>query len=306
MSGISITCFAASYGLTLLLEISRLFFRIPVRVAVMVGIALAGLLAHSLYLTVVARAELLSGSKDTLLSNWHDWCLVAAWVLTAVYLGFVLSRPQNAVGIFLLPIVLILIGVAVLVQDAPGFARHDALSVWHKIHGIALLIGTVTVSLGFVVGLMYLFQSYRLKHKLSPRSGLKLPSLEWLLKINQRSLIVSTALLAIGLASGIILNLIESNATLQWTDPVILSSGVLFAWLLAATFFEYTYKPARQGQKVAYLTLASFLFLAMALWFALQGHHAGPSGPDELTLRVVTSNSTGSRLSACGQPGVVA
>ena len=40
------------------------------------------------------------------------------------------------------------------------------------------------------------------------------------------------------------------------------------------TTFESVYKPARQGRKVAYLTMASFLFLLLALGFVLTGQHA--------------------------------
>ncbi len=44
IAGISVFCFAASYTVTLALEISRLWFRSGVRGAVMLGFAGAGLL----------------------------------------------------------------------------------------------------------------------------------------------------------------------------------------------------------------------------------------------------------------------
>ena len=49
----------------------------------------------------------------------------------------------------------------------------------------------------------------------------------------------------------------------------MLSSGVLFLWLLAVVTFEWVYKPARAGRKVAYLTVASFVFLGLVLYFVL-------------------------------------
>ena len=42
LSGISIFCFSASYGVALALEVSRLFFRMPVRLIVMIGFAILG------------------------------------------------------------------------------------------------------------------------------------------------------------------------------------------------------------------------------------------------------------------------
>ncbi|MEX0585010.1 MAG: hypothetical protein WD176_00095, partial [Pirellulales bacterium] len=52
---------------------------------------------------------------------------------------------------------------------------------------------------------------------------------------------------------------------LPWTDPVVLSSSVLVGWMVAAWLFNHLYKPAQQGRKVAYLTVASFVFLVIVL-----------------------------------------
>ena len=50
------------------------------------------------------------------------------------------------------------------------------------------------------------------------------------------------------------------------------------------TTFESVYKPARQGRKVAYLTLASFIFLLLALGLVLAGEHASqPSRPKSVS-----------------------
>ena len=125
LSGITITCFAASYAVSLGLEISRLFFRTAVRFAVLLGFTIAGLFAHAVYL--MTRAEgVVSGHGIPPLSSWFDFCLVAAWFLAAAYVVLTIRRPQNAVGIFLLPLVLTLIGVAVLLRDLPPFSSQAA------------------------------------------------------------------------------------------------------------------------------------------------------------------------------------
>jgi len=275
LSGITITCFAASYAVSLGLEVSRLFFRTGVRFAILLGFTIAGLFAHAVYLTT--RAEgVVSGHGIPPLSSWFDFCLVAAWFLAGAYVVLTVRRPQNAVGIFLLPLVLTLIGVAVLLRDMPPFSSQAASYAWRFLHGFSLLAGTTAVALGFSTGLMYLIASYRLKHKLPPRRGLQLPSLEWLQRFNRESLLVSTCLLAVGLISGLMLNLVRPTAgglSVSWTDPVVLSSGALFAWVSAATVFESFYKPARQGKKVAYLTLASFVFLGLVLYFVFFREH---------------------------------
>jgi hypothetical protein len=272
---IHVVCFFTSYAIALALEISRLFFRMPVRLLVMLGFAALGLLMHTAYLWHRAA------TGSTPLSSWHDWFLIASWVLAAAYLGLSASRPQSNVGLFLLPLVLGLTAVAWFLPSNAPFSAAWARDAWAIAHGIMLLLGTVAVSLGFAAGLMYLVQSWRLKHHVSPRTGLKLPSLEWLQAINKQSLIFSSCFIALGLFAGIIMNSVEargSRPSLPWTDSVVITSAVLLAWLLAATLFEWLYKPAQQGRKVAYLTVASFLFLALVMAMLLAGgsKHAQP------------------------------
>ena len=273
-SKITITCFAASYLVALGLEASRLFFRLPVRLMVIALFSAAGLFAHASFLVWRAPTQVEQQTGVVPFSSWFDWCLITALALAGVYFGMMIRHPQNAVGLFILPLVLLFIGVATYVRDTDPFSRSTAMSVAGTVHGIALLVGTVVVLLGFAAGIMYLIQSNRLKHRLPPRQGFRLPSLETLQKLNRQALFWSTFLLLIGLLSGIVLNLQHrAGSGVSWTDPVVVSSGVLFLWLMTASIFEWVYRPARQGRKVAYLTLASFVFLALALGFVLLGRH---------------------------------
>jgi len=308
MSGISIVCFAASYLVALVLEATRLLFRLPVRLIVMVGFTAAGLFAHTAYLWMRAADATRGGSP---LSSWYDWYLVAAWILAAAYLGLVVSRPQSNVGLFLLPIVLALIGVGYAFRDAAPFPRDRALQAWGVAHGLMLLFGTVTVSLGFVAGIMYLVQSWRLKQHVPPQAGLKLPSLEWLQAVNKQSLLFSSCFIALGLVAGIILNTVKhqgASPAVPWTDSVVLSSAILLVWLLAATLFEWLYKPAQQGRKIAYLTVASFLFLALVMAMLLAGgsQHAQPRANLSSKFKVQSSKLGGpSSLTLNLEPGTL-
>ncbi len=267
LAGISTLCFGASYAVALALELSRLWFRSGVRGALLIGFAAAGLLAHTLFLGYRAAT-----AASTPLSSQFDWFLVAAWVLAATYLYLSFYHPRTAVGLFILPLVLALVGIAQFFASQEPFAERHASQVWGAIHGVFILLGTVAVMVGFVSGLMYLLQSYRLKHKQLPPQGFRLPNLEWLEHLNSRAIVISALMLAAGFLSGTVLNLVNHRLNvdqLPWSDPVIWTSLLLLAWLVTAAIFGVVYKPARQGRKVAYLTVASFLFLVLALGLRL-------------------------------------
>jgi ABC-type uncharacterized transport system permease subunit len=279
ISKIEIFCFAACYAITLALEVSRLFFRAPVRVAVMVGFALAGLLAHTLYLGGHGWQQLEQGAAP--LSSWFYWCLIGAWWLAAAFLVATVRRPRGNAGLFLLPLLLALIAVAGAFGDAQPFPPQSLPFRWGLVHGLALLLGTITIVLGFVAGLLYLWQSYRLKHKMPTGQGFRLPSLELLQRVNVQSLYYSAALLAVGVLSGMVLIVTapESENTVNWSDPLVITSLLLIAWLIVAVLFELLYRPARQGQKVAYLTVASFVIFGLVVGILLIGETKHATAP---------------------------
>ncbi len=262
LSGISVFCFAASYAVALALEATRLWFRSGVRGALTLSFAAAGLVAHTLFL--VYRSATAEGAP---LSSAFDWYLLAAWAVVAVYLSLVYAHPKAAIGIFVLPIVLAMVGMAQF-SDREPFPQDPAAQVWGTVHGVLLLLGYVAVVVGFVAGVMYLVQARRLKRKQPMVSRLKLPSLEWLDRINGRAIVVSAALVAAGFVSGIILNAVSRRQQLDylpWTDPIVWRLGGMMGWLVAAALFSRFYRPANRGRKVAYLTVASFVFLTITI-----------------------------------------
>lgn len=263
MSGVSITCFAASYTVVLFLELSRLLFRSGIRGAIMLGFAGAGLLAHTIYL-----AERAASASGYPLSSEQDWYMVAAWILAAFYLYLTAYHRNNAFGVFLLPLVLILVAAGTWLADPTPFERRPALFVWGVVHGISLLLATVAIFVGFAAGLMYLAQDHRLKKKLPPLRGLRLPSLEWLRTLNSRAIGIAMLLLGTGILAGVILNTIYSRSEgvqLDWTDPVVLATLLMFCWLTISGGVSALYKPSQEGRKVAYLTILSFIFLICLL-----------------------------------------
>ena len=76
--------------------------------------------------------------------------------------------------------------VAQTLADRQPMPMDQATQIWGRVHGVFLLGGTVAVIVGFVAGVMYLLQDYRLKRHLPRLSHLQLPSLEFLARVNAR------------------------------------------------------------------------------------------------------------------------
>ena len=88
------------------------------------------------------------------------------------------------------------------------------------------------------------------------------------------------------MASGVLLNLIRADqpaGRLPWSDPLVLSTGLMLAWLLISLLIGAVYKPARAGRKVAYLTVVGFLFLVLTLgvMLFLNTQHGGRGSSGE-------------------------
>jgi len=260
-SGVNMLCFAASYSIALALEVSGLWTRARIRRAALLVAALAGVVAHTWYLGKRAVE-----APAAPLASYQDWYVLAAWALAVIYLGAKFYYAKSSMGLFLLPVVLGLIGASRYAATVP-LATFQSPRAWGRIHGVLLMLGTVAVLLGFVAGLMYLIQSYRLKHKLSTHSALRLPSLEWLERANSRALRAAAMLVGGGFFAGVLSRLAHQGEQnfIPWTDPVVVSLMAMLLWLVVAEVFRLLYPAARRGRKVAYLTLAAFLFLLLVL-----------------------------------------
>ncbi len=273
---ISITCFFTSYLVVLVLELLRLWGRVPGRglaVIVMTGL---GLLTHVAYL-VLRLSQGADGVDVGLLASWSDWSLLLALGLAIGFLILYLRRPDTIVSFFFLPTVLALIGLATAMRDRPPFSRTEATELWRNIHALSMVVGAGAVLFGFLAGMMYLVQSWRLKQKRAG-SSLRLPTLESLQRLNRHCLIVSTSAVGLGMLAGVVMNL-NRWGHVGWTEGGVLFSCLLFLWLVAATIVEFAYAPARRGRKIAYLTLASFGFLILTMLAVLGSSH-GQAGAD--------------------------
>ena len=259
--GVTVSCFVLSYIIVVVLEYSRHVFALKARPYLILGWMVVGWLTHTMYL---ADQMWLDMAAQGLLASWFQWALLVAWGVSTLYIVLLIRRMDNALGTFILPLLMGSIFLAFLWRDAPPFPRTEAISLWGRIHGISLSVGTMVIIFGLGTGLMYLVQSYRLKHKFKSVRSFRLPSLEYLQWLNRTSIFVSCAMLTIGLLSGIVLNL-NKDEHITWFSAGIIVPFALCLWSAVAVVMELTSYRTFGGKRTAYLTLANFVFLALVL-----------------------------------------
>jgi ABC-type uncharacterized transport system permease subunit len=265
---ITFYCFAASYALALGLELLLLFRSWwPVRLLAAVAAA-AGLLAQTLFL---AGQHITVGSTTGAL-------LFPAWVLAVFYLIGSIHHRRVAWGVFVLPVVLILILLAQSLtvfpsRSAPDLSTATDSAELRILHIVFFVLAAVGISIGFIASVMYLVQAHRLKAKVIPGKGLRLLSLERLETMNRRALAWAFPLLTVGLFLGIAQMVQERTPVQGWTDPRIVSTCLLWGIFAIVLYLRYGFQ--LRGRRVAVLTILAFGLLLVTL---IKPHRL-PGGP---------------------------
>ncbi|MFQ5733831.1 MAG: cytochrome c biogenesis protein CcsA [Planctomycetaceae bacterium] len=263
--GVSLFCFLASYVLAFGLEWVRLL-KTQRKWRVLAPLAgTAGWVAHTWYLW--ARGS--EARLPPLLSSTQDWFLVLAWMAVLFYLVLTAVDAELPVGMFVLPLVLLLVGSARFASADTSvllMENLDARRGWVMLHATLLVFGVGVVMLGFVLSMMYLVQHRRLRHKQAGQSGMMLPSLERLSRLNWWAVVLTAPLLTLGMLTGVILGVLPggNQPLLPLGDPLVIVSGLV--WVVSVAFLFWLLSTGRPlGKAVAWRTIWAFGFLLITL-----------------------------------------
>jgi ABC-type transport system involved in cytochrome c biogenesis permease subunit len=263
IEGITLFCIWASYTVALAVELVHLYWPRAVQRLIGTVFGAAGLLAHTLLL---ARIFWLQETRLSLAEPAGSM-LFLAWILAMFYLCGSIHHRKQAWGVFILPLVIGLVGMAGFFYPAspPPASRNPAESLG-LVHGALVLLAAVGVCVGFVASVMYLVQSHRLKSKAMPGHGLKLLSLERLETMNRRAVVAAFPLLTAGLLVGIALMGQQADGYTEWSHWKIIGTVVL--WLVFAILLYLRFAVHVRGRRMALLTIVAFSLLLITLALA--------------------------------------
>lgn len=259
---LSVLCFAGTYGLALVSDLTRFLARRPWSRHASLGLASLGWVVQTIYL---GNGFQRTGELPT--TSVFGSLLVLSWILVAIGLYFTIRAPREVmVGLFVMPMALALLAIAGLLPRVEWTTPSGGVALWGTVHGFMLLGGAVATCVAFATGLTYLAQARRLKRKRPPRFGFALPSLERSERWNRAAITVAFPLLTVGLLIG--MGLVAAThragaAILSWSDPKIVSTASL--WLIYAVLIHARFRPEMRGTRVVALTILAFGFFLFAL-----------------------------------------
>lgn len=257
---VSTLCFFASYLVALGLELTQFLRTSRMNRWAAIGFTGAGLVAQTIYLAHRSRVS----GLPPLIGSMHDWLLVLAWVAAAVYIVLELRDRRLGLGVFLLPLILLLVGSSSSMSKV-GQPRDTQYAV-AMLHASLLVFGIAGVMIAFLLSLMYLVQHNRLKHKSPDPDSLQLYSLERLGRMNWWAVVGSVPQLTLGMLTGVCLAW-KSRTTSSPVDLASTGFVVMYVlWLAMIMLLGWLVRRSQSsGKIVAWRTLWACGFLLVTM-----------------------------------------
>ena len=210
----------------------------------------------------VSLAEMLNAAHHTLPVDSHETQSMLALILVVIFLAVYARWRTVALGIFVLPIAVLLTLVPALRPGQETILL--AHSGWIFLHIALLLAAYAALFLSLVASVLYLVQERRLKTKQPALRGL--PPLETTDQIALKTLLFGLPCMTAGLLIGSALAEQEYGPAF-FTDPkILLAFAMWFAYCVMIFIRRHS---GLRGRRAVYLS--SFVFLVvLTVWAANQ------------------------------------
>ncbi|MFQ5738441.1 MAG: cytochrome c biogenesis protein CcsA [Acidobacteriota bacterium] len=177
-----------------------------------------------------------------------------AWAVSLCFFLSYLRYRIKALGLFLLPLVAVLMLGTVFIKSSP--VPKVLASYWVFLHTTFLMLAYGMLFVTFVAGFLYLLQERELKNK-KPRTFFhRLPSLVLLDDLFYRFLVAGFCFMTLGLLAGVVWA--EKDLVSGWQrDPRVVSALVTWGIYLVLIYFRVT--AGWRGKRAALLSMAGFV-----------------------------------------------
>lgn len=211
-----------------------------------------GLVLH--YLALLDRSRLIHAVPyDDLFGSLS----LFAWLIAATYLCLEAIHRRQAVGPFVLPIVIVVFLLA-HGPEAKPIAAPPAQGPLFAFHVTLNILAYSAFAISFVLSVIFLIQNRRLRaHKLGI-VGWRFPALDVLERMTRSSVLIGCGSLAIGMTAGFILA--HRQKGLYWDgDPKVIVTILILAVYVGYMLVART--AAGRGARASVLCIVNFIFV---------------------------------------------
>jgi ABC-type uncharacterized transport system permease subunit len=240
---------AALYTASLCFYLRKLFAEGPWAGRVATALLAAGLATH--YFALMERSYALHAVPY---EDLYGSMSLLAWFLAFTYLGLELLHRERAMGAFVLPLVLLLLGLE-LVAVPLAVPKPPARGSLFALHVTSNILAYSAFTLSFVYSAIYLLQDRMLRARRPGAMMWRLPALDDLERMARSGVWVGLAGLLLGIVCGMLVDQRLTGQMSGW-DP-----KVLISFLILGCYTVYLWSarsPAWRGARASLLCVASY------------------------------------------------
>ena len=185
-----------------------------------------------------------------------------SWALVVVFLILEHQRKAHILGIVVFPVSFLSLLFVLGVSTDPAFLRSPTTSILISLHSVLIDLGLASAALAFFVSCFYLTLDMFLRRKIFNLFFNRLPSLEFLDRLNREFNGLGFLFLTLGLIFVMIWSYRTYATIWPWGQR---GSWALLVWFLYLALVLLRWRRNFQGKQAAYLSIAGFFLFAMTI-----------------------------------------
>lgn len=180
------------------------------------------------------------------------------WAVVAVYLVLEWRTRIKAIGLYVMPAVLVLLTIAWMQYAAPASLVPALKSDIVVIHVIVIFTAVAAFVVAGGAALIYLIEDHQLKRRRIGRILGRLPALRTLDQLVNHAVMFGLPFLSMGIVAGIIRA--ETFGVRRWWDDAVVLLAMV-TWFIYAGSIYLRVASGWRGRRTAWLTLAGLVCL---------------------------------------------
>ena len=228
-----------------------------------VGIVLA-VLGFAFQVAVIALRDIRTGHLPAV--GAYESLLTISWALMVVYLVLEWRTRIKALGLYIMPIVLVFLAIAWAGYEAPAALQPALESDLVTLHVFVIFTSVAAFVVAGGAAVIYLIEERQLKGGAVGRILGRLPSLQALDRLVDHAVLFGLPFLTLGIVTGALRA--QSFGVSHWySDPFVLLTSV--AWLVYVALLALRHYAGWRGRRSAWLAIVGLVCLLVIRFVAI-------------------------------------